>query len=716
MTYEGELSTVDIMIVGAGVAGLATAVSLHAAGFNRVTVFEAEPQLRPHGLGLNILPNAVRELAELGLLDELQQHAVRTRELAMYNPRGDLVWREDRGTLAGYRWPQLSISRARLVTVLADEVRRRLGDSAVVTDARLVGLHSEPGRAYATVMDRDGSTRVVETELLIGADGVHSAVRAAFYPAEGPPPSNGVTMFRGTAWGPEFLTGSTMAVLGDDRRRLVLYPIDRDDTPGRCLINWVAAWPDSEADALQRDAAGVAERRAAVLRQFGSWAPPGVDLPRLLGDTADVQQYSMIDRDPVPQWSFNNVTLVGDAAHAMYPAGSNGATQAIVDARVLSWHLATHTEVGSGLRAYEDERRPQMTELQHANRSMGPEKVITLAHQRAPHGFDDVSEVFSEDELTEISRGYARTGQFDQDWVNSRPSLTVDRRQRDPRDDSSGAGGATDTEAVKETSFITAVIRAMEHDRADAYLVDRYAALLSTPRSRRMADAALAVGGTIGSVIVRARFGDIALFEAAADGIAQVVCLGAGSDTRAWRLALPARTRFFEIDLPGQLEAKERLLEPVRDQLACRRVSLGEDLRRETWPQRLLAAGYEPDSPTVWIIEGLLPYLQIEDFTRLIGTVRKMSTRGSVLLVDAPHTDFYTDPVNETFLTFMKSRGSAFQLGFDDLGDFLRHQGWTAEAYTLRQLHAGECPWLPSPPERLCPPHDHHWVARAHVS
>ncbi|WP_204001025.1 SAM-dependent methyltransferase [Micromonospora lutea] len=703
------------MIVGSGVAGLATAISLHAAGFRQVRVFESEPRLRPHGLGLNILPNAVRELAELGLLDELQQRAVRSQELAMYNTRGDLIWREDRGTVAGYRWPQISISRAELVAVLADEVRRRLGEHAIVTDARLVGLRSEPGMNYATVMGRDGSTRVVEAELLIGADGIHSAVRAAFYPAEGPPPTNGMTMFRGTASGPDFLTGSTMAVLGDDRRRLVLYPIARDASPGRSVINWVAALPATEVDLLPGQQMDVADRRATVLRQFGSWSPPGVDLPRLLEDTADVQQYSMIDRDPIPRWSFNNVTLVGDAAHAMYPAGSNGATQAIVDARVLSWQLATQADAGSALRAYEDERRPQMTELQNANRSMGPEKVITLAHLRAPHGFDDVREVFSEEELAAISRNYARTGKFDQDWVNSRPSLTVTQRHRGtPKADIVVADD--ESQAVKETGFITAVIRAMEHDRADAYLVDRYAALLSTPTSRKMTHEALAVGGTIGSVIVRARFGDIVLGEAAAAGITQVVCLAAGSDTRAWRLDLPARTRFFEIDLPGQLEAKERLLEPVRDRLVCRRVSLGEDLRRETWPQRLVAAGYQPDEPTVWIIEGLLPYFQIEDFTRLIGTVRKMSTLGSVLLVDAPHADFYTDPVNETFLTFMKSRGSAFQLGFDDLGDFLRHQGWTAEAYTLRQLHAGECPWLPAPPGRLCPPHDHHWVARAHLS
>ncbi|MFI5798208.1 class I SAM-dependent methyltransferase [Streptomyces sp. NPDC051677] len=272
------------------------------------------------------------------------------------------------------------------------------------------------------------------------------------------------------------------------------------------------------------------------------------------------------------------------------------------------------------------------------------------------------------------------------------------------------------SEAVKETSFITAVIRAMENAHPDPYLVDRHAELLSTPRSKMLAAEALAAGGTVGSVIVRGRFGDIALRQAVAEGITQAVCLAAGSDTRAWRLGLPSDTRFFEIDLPGQLEAKEMLLAPVKDQLACRRVSLSEDLRSEIWPHRLIAAGYAVNRPTVWIVEGLLPYLQVEQFTRLITDVKEISAPGSVLLIDAPHAEFYRDPDNEQFLAFMKSRGSAFQLGLDDFADFLGRYGWRAEAYTLRQLSEGACAWLPSPPARLCPPHDHHWLARAYLA
>jgi 2-polyprenyl-6-methoxyphenol hydroxylase-like FAD-dependent oxidoreductase len=353
----------------------------------------------------------------------------------MYNPYGDLVWREDRGRSAGYDWPQLAISRSHLITTLAADVRRRLGDRSVVTDARLVRLDPGAGRTRAVFADQQGTLRSVETDVLIGADGVHSAVRAVLHPDEGPTSTNGFTLYRGTAWADTFLTGGSMAVLGDDRRRLVLYPIERRGA-NKALVNWVAAFPEQtsgkSADpgagtTADADPAATDPRTSAevVLDELGCWSPPGVDLACLLASTPRIQRYPMIDRDPLPRWTFDRVTLLGDAAHAMYPAGSNGATQAIVDARVLACYFGSCPDPGEALQAYEDERRPQMTELQHSNRSMDPERVITLAYQRAPLGFKQIGDVFSEEELAEISRSFAVTGKFDKDWVNFRPSLSV---------------------------------------------------------------------------------------------------------------------------------------------------------------------------------------------------------------------------------------------------------------------------------------------------
>ncbi|CAM5254274.1 FAD-binding domain-containing protein OS=Streptomyces glaucescens OX=1907 GN=SGLAU_04905 PE=4 SV=1 [Streptomyces glaucescens] len=399
-----------ITIAGSGVAGLATAVSLHAAGFRDVTVFEAEPGLRPHGLGLNILPNAVRELDELGLLDAVRQRAIRTRELAMYNPRGTLVWREDRGLAAGYRWPQLSVSRARLVTALAEETRRRLGDGALVTDARLVGLDRAPGRTRAVFTAgrrhegrRDGSADRRRRHSFRRTSGAVSRRRAA--------PTNGMTLYRGTVWGPPFLTGESMAVLGDDRRRLILYPIDRDETAHRTLINWVAAFPDERSEA--RSATDTtAERRKVILRQLGDWAPPGVDLAALIEQTPDIQRYPMIDRDPLPRWTFGGVTPARRRRARHVPPDPTEPPRPS-STRACSPGIAHGTATpGRPCGPMKRNAWPQMTELQRSNRSLGPERVLTMAHRRAPGGFGDVRDVFSEEELAEISRGYAVTGKF----------------------------------------------------------------------------------------------------------------------------------------------------------------------------------------------------------------------------------------------------------------------------------------------------------------
>lgn len=407
-----------VLIAGAGIGGLAAALSLHRAGVDEIVVLEAAERIEPIGVGLNILPNATRVLDELGVLDPLSTKAVRTSELCYYNCHGDLVWSEPRGVAAGYHWPQLSVHRGDLQRELLAAVRERLGAQTVMTGAAVIGVTVGERHSGVDVAHADGTRTALTGDVVIGADGIDSAVRAALYPDEGAAQANGVVMWRGTSRVPPFLDGTTMIVSGDDTRRIVLYPIRRTDS-GDVMVNWVAAQP-APGGVVPRPG-----RPGDLVRfhdTFDAWRFDWLDIPGIISAADELWEYPMLDRNPLPRWTFGRVTLLGDAAHAMYPMGSNGATQAIVDARALADALAGHDCVEDALRAYETARRPVTTQLQISNRHMGPESVITIAHQRAPHGFSDVGEVFTPQELAAISRQYARTGRFDIDSVN-RPDM-----------------------------------------------------------------------------------------------------------------------------------------------------------------------------------------------------------------------------------------------------------------------------------------------------
>ncbi|MFC8080963.1 flavin-dependent oxidoreductase [Streptomyces sp. NPDC057307] len=420
-----------IMIAGGGIAGLTAALSLHAAGFDRITVVEAAREIQPLGAGLNIMPNAVRELDALGLLGRLDECAVRTAELRYYHRGGGLISREPRGLAAGYLWPQLSIHRGDLQRVLADAVRDRLGSDAVVAGVRISGLEpSADGRARVLLAHRDGRGRgggaSMEPDVLIGADGIRSAVRAALNPDEGEPPWNGMLVFRGVSRVPAHRAGTFMFIAGDDRQKAVVYPMTHPIGSGasggrdrHVLVNWALAMPATDLVGAGR---GDWNRPVPVTKfahHYEGWEFDGVSVPEVLAAADRAFEYPMVDREPLARWTHGRTTLIGDAAHAMYPIGSNGATQSIVDARALAHAMATHPDRAEALTAYETERRPAMTELQLANRQQGPEAVITLAHARAPEGFTDIADVIPPSELAEIASRYAATGAFDPKSVNA---------------------------------------------------------------------------------------------------------------------------------------------------------------------------------------------------------------------------------------------------------------------------------------------------------
>jgi len=412
-----------VLIVGGGIGGLAAALSLHAVGID-CTVFEQVRELRELGVGINTLPHAIKELAALGLLPALDRAGIRTRELVYANRFGQVVWRELRGTDAGFDTPQFSIHRGKLHTVLLDAVRDRLGADNLRGGCRLMSVTERGDRIEARFEQRDtGATFIADGDVLVGADGIHSTLRAAFYPDEGAPVWNGTMLWRGAADWPVHVDGRTMVIAGGMAAKFVFYPIHFDPAaPDRRLTNWAVM-------ARIADPANAPPPRREDWNRPGAWDDVEpfmrdrfrldfVDPLALIRASGTFYEYPLCDREPLPCWSFGRATLLGDAAHPMYPVGSNGASQAVLDARSLARHLASGARVPQALAAYDAERRPMTAEIVLNNRKGGPERVIDVLEERAPDGFTDVDSVASHAEREAIVRGYASIAGFAREQVN----------------------------------------------------------------------------------------------------------------------------------------------------------------------------------------------------------------------------------------------------------------------------------------------------------
>ncbi|MBS9721398.1 flavin-dependent oxidoreductase [Tianweitania sp. BSSL-BM11] len=406
------------IIVGGGIGGLTTALMLHARGI-QCQIFEAAPAIRELGVGVNVLPHAIRELAELGLLPALDQIGIRTRELIYATRQGQEIWREPRGMDAGYDVPQFSIHRGYLQSMLHRTVLERLGPDAVVTGQACTGYEQNEGAAIVHFAD-GCATRSASADIVIAADGIHSVIRRQMFPHEAGLKWNGVMMWRGATETEPFLDGRTMIVAGGFTYKLVLYPIARGTQPGKILNNWVVTYrPGADgAPAPKREdwsRRGTHEELMPHVEKFGVDV---IDLPALVRATDTFFEYPMCDRDPLPWWTDGRVALIGDAAHPMYPVGSNGASQAIIDAHTLADCLARADHGRAGLAAYQALRLPATSEIVRLNRKGGPEGVIDEVERRAPDGCGDLDTVISFAEREAIVRGYAATAGFSTSQVN----------------------------------------------------------------------------------------------------------------------------------------------------------------------------------------------------------------------------------------------------------------------------------------------------------
>jgi 5-methylphenazine-1-carboxylate 1-monooxygenase len=331
------------------------------------------------------------------------------------------------------RWSQFSIHRGTLLGVLHRAVLDRLGPERVHVGCHLSRFEQDAGGLWADFVDRvSGEARGrVEADVLVGCDGIHSVIRRAFFPNQGPPKWNGITMWRAVTEGAPFLSGRTMIMVGPGGRQMIVYPISRrHEAEGKALINWVAAFKNAPDQPMPTQDWQHTARLEEVLEPFTSFTFDFLDVPALIRGAKTIYQYPMVDRDPLPTWNFGRVTLLGDAAHPMYPVGSNGASQAIIDGRVFARELALQPSVEAAIKAYDAQRRPQTAEVVLANRRGGPERCIDVVDERAPDGFGDLDAVISREELEEISCGYKRTAGFDPEVLNNRPSLSVGRHGR----------------------------------------------------------------------------------------------------------------------------------------------------------------------------------------------------------------------------------------------------------------------------------------------
>ncbi|MBX6744932.1 MAG: flavin-dependent oxidoreductase [Acetobacteraceae bacterium] len=400
-----------ILIAGGGIGGLTLAMSLHERGLG-CTLFEAAAEVRELGVGINTLPHAICELAALGLLPALDAVAIRTRELRYLNRFGQEIWVEPRGLWAGHDVPQFSIHRGRLHGVLWRAACERLGD-AIRPGHRLTGFTQDGAGVTARFTRPDGSQVEERGDALIGADGIHSALRSLLHPQDGGIRWQGIQMWRGALEWPIYEGGDTMIVAGDMQEKLVLYPIAPGSTPETRLTNWVvcAKQGDGSQPPPRREDWSRRGKLEEVLPHVQRFRIPFLDVEALVRATPEFFEYPMCDRDPLPWWTQGRVTLLGDAAHPMYPVGSNGASQAVLDARCLAALLA-RMPVEQALAAYEAERRPKTAEIVYSNRKGGPERVVDVVSERAPDGFARLEDVIAREELAAIAGGYAQMAGF----------------------------------------------------------------------------------------------------------------------------------------------------------------------------------------------------------------------------------------------------------------------------------------------------------------
>ena len=411
-----------VIIAGGGIGGLSLALTLHQIGVPCVVV-EASREMRPLGVGINIQPNAVRELLDTGIeLADLDAIGVPALEWALVGLNGKEVYAEPRGLEAGYKWPQYAVHRGQLLMMLYNKVVERLGSDAVLLGQRVSAYTKDEKGVSVSLQTAEGEQSELRGPLLIGADGIHSVVRAQMHPEQPPIHWGGAVMWRGTAQVKPMRTTSSFIGLGTHQHRMVIYPISHPDKDGTALINWIAEVTMDNADGWQQEGWFREVDIDHFIQHFEDFQYDWLDVPSLLRSADCAYENPMIDRDPVSTWVDGPVALMGDAAHAMYPTGSNGASQAIVDARVIGANMLRHGVTPQALTAYDDQLCSKVSEVVLRNRGAGPFGLLNLLNERCGGVFDDIEDVLPGSERSEFMARYKQAAGFAMEQLNGAPA------------------------------------------------------------------------------------------------------------------------------------------------------------------------------------------------------------------------------------------------------------------------------------------------------
>jgi len=424
---------INIAIAGGGIGGMTLALSLIDAGFHNVDIYESAPNINELGVGINVQPHAIRELIELGIGDELKKTGIPTDEILYFHKNGQFIYGEPRGLRAGYKWPQYSIHRGKLLNLLYREVQSRLNGNRIHTGHEVVdcGSSSRGYGAWAEFLVRNNKTGSdksikISADLIIGCDGVHSNIRKALT-RERAPTWMGITMLRGLTRMKPFLGGRTMTIIGPIENQMVIYPISKEaEDEEESLVNWVALMKtNNEEEPLKEEwNVHVQDIEEAIL-PFLDFKYDFIDVPKMIRNAESVCQYPMLDRPPLDTWVYGNITLLGDAAHPMIPIGANGASQAIIDARILALELSREPMLSVALESYDTKRREAVNCIVTANRKESETRFLELIHKEAPEGFDNLDDIITKEDLDNISKQYKKVAGFEPQELNRQETHTV---------------------------------------------------------------------------------------------------------------------------------------------------------------------------------------------------------------------------------------------------------------------------------------------------